>query len=86
VSARPVAPDVWRITTPLPFRPREVHAYLLRGAGGEWVLVDGGMDSEEAWSALGDGIRSVAGPVSSLAVHVVTHMHLDHIGLAGRIR
>jgi glyoxylase-like metal-dependent hydrolase (beta-lactamase superfamily II) len=58
-----------------------VHAYLLRDAAGRWVLVDGGAGTPEAWAALRDGVAVVAGGVDAIAVHVVTHMHLDHIGL-----
>lgn len=80
-----VAPDVWRITTPLPFRPRAVHAYLA-GLGRGYLLVDGGIDTDAAWAALDAGVRAVAGRWEHVAVHVVTHMHLDHLGLVHRVR
>lgn len=78
------APAVWRITTPLPFRPREVHAYLVELQGGRWMLVDGGMDSAAAWAALDAGVRERTG-WDRVRLHAVTHMHLDHLGLAARI-
>jgi glyoxylase-like metal-dependent hydrolase (beta-lactamase superfamily II) len=81
-----VAPGVWRITTPLPFRPRSVHAYLAATDGNAFLLLDGGIDTPAAWRALDDGVREVAGGWARVAVHVVTHMHLDHIGLARRVR
>jgi glyoxylase-like metal-dependent hydrolase (beta-lactamase superfamily II) len=84
-STEEVLPDVWRITVPLPFRPSRVHAYLARSAGGGWMLVDGGLDTPEAWSVLSTAVERIAG-WDQLSVHVVTHMHLDHIGLARRIR
>jgi glyoxylase-like metal-dependent hydrolase (beta-lactamase superfamily II) len=84
-NAARVARDLWRITTPLPFRPREVHAYLARLHGGGWMLVDGGLATEEAWAALGAGVREVAGGWRELRVHVLTHMHVDHVGLAARV-
>ncbi len=76
---------VWSITTPLPFRPREVHAYLVELQGGGWMLVDGGLDSEDAWASLDAGVGAHAG-WSEIRLHVVTHMHMDHIGLAARTR
>ncbi|HEV2736735.1 MAG TPA: MBL fold metallo-hydrolase [Longimicrobiaceae bacterium] len=84
---RPVllAPGVWRVTTPLPFRPRFVHAYLLR-AGEGWLLVDGGANTDEAWAELDEGVRAVAGSWEGVAAHLVTHMHLDHVGLTERVR
>ncbi|HSU15709.1 MBL fold metallo-hydrolase [Longimicrobium sp.] len=76
---------MWRITTPMPGRPPEVHAYLARLDAG-WMLVDGGLGTEEAWAALEAGVREAAGGWRSVSVHVVTHMHMDHVGLAARVR
>jgi glyoxylase-like metal-dependent hydrolase (beta-lactamase superfamily II) len=80
-----VAPGVWRVTTPLPFRPREVHAYLVVASRG-WWLVDGGARTEGAWEALDAGVRNVGLSWSTLRAQLVTHMHLDHLGLSGRVR
>jgi glyoxylase-like metal-dependent hydrolase (beta-lactamase superfamily II) len=82
----PIVPDVWRVSTPMPFRPRRVHAYLARLERGRWMLVDGGINTEEAWGALDSAVRGVAGGWDALVLHVVTHMHLDHVGLAARTR
>ncbi len=82
----PIRPGVWRITTPLGSRPRDVHAYLLELDAGRFVLVDGGANTEEAWTALDAGVREVAGAWERVRTHVVTHMHLDHLGLAARVR
>lgn len=84
-AATLVAPEIWRITTPLPFRPRTVHAYLVRSHG-EWLLVDGGVNTDEAWATLAAGVDQAAGGWERLARHLVTHMHIDHLGLAGRVR
>jgi glyoxylase-like metal-dependent hydrolase (beta-lactamase superfamily II) len=83
--APPAAPGIRRITTPLPFRPREVHAYLAALAGGGWMLVDGGLATDEAWAALDAGVREAAGGWDAVTLHVVTHMHMDHVGLASRV-
>jgi glyoxylase-like metal-dependent hydrolase (beta-lactamase superfamily II) len=80
-----VARDLWRISTPLPFRPREVHAYLARLEDGEWMLVDGGLATDEAWAALERGVGEAAGGWSAISLHVLTHMHVDHVGLAARV-
>ncbi|CAN5239494.1 MBL fold metallo-hydrolase [soil metagenome] len=80
-----VADGVWRLTTPLPFRPREVHAYLLQVEEGAFVLVDGGANTDDAWAALDAGVQEVAGQWQRVTAHVVTHMHLDHFGLARRV-
>ncbi len=84
MPAHLAAPDVWRITTPLPFRPREVHAYLVRLEAERWMLVDGGIGTDEAWAALEGGVGEAAGGWKGVGLHLVTHMHLDHVGLAAR--
>ncbi|HYW08192.1 MAG TPA: MBL fold metallo-hydrolase [Longimicrobium sp.] len=81
-----MAPDVWRITTPLPFRPRSVHAYLVRLGADRWMLVDGGLGTDDAWQALDAGVREAAGGWNAVCLHFVTHMHMDHLGLTARAR
>ena len=84
MHAHPAAPDVWRITTPLSFVPFQVHAYLVRLQAERWMLVDGGIGTDEAWEALDGGVREVAGGWNGVCLHVITHMHRDHVGLAAR--
>jgi glyoxylase-like metal-dependent hydrolase (beta-lactamase superfamily II) len=81
-----VAPGVVRVTVPLPFRPRTVNAYLVDHGGGRITLVDGGAGTAEGWDALDGAVRSIAGGWRAIALQVVTHMHVDHIGLVGRVR
>jgi glyoxylase-like metal-dependent hydrolase (beta-lactamase superfamily II) len=76
---------IHRISTPMPGRPPQVNAYLA-DCGGGWMLVDGGLNTDEAWAALHDGVRSIAGGWDRVRVHVVTHMHMDHVGLAARVK
>ncbi|HEX5871062.1 MAG TPA: MBL fold metallo-hydrolase, partial [Longimicrobium sp.] len=77
---------IHRISTPMPGRPPQVNAYLVRCADGGWMLVDGGLNTAEAWAALDQGVRAAAGGWDRVGVHVVTHMHMDHVGLAARVR
>jgi glyoxylase-like metal-dependent hydrolase (beta-lactamase superfamily II) len=63
-----------------------VHAYLAALDGGAWMLVDGGLNTDAAWNALEAGVRAAAGGWDAVRVHVVTHMHMDHVGLAPRVR
>jgi glyoxylase-like metal-dependent hydrolase (beta-lactamase superfamily II) len=70
----------------MPGRPPEVHAYLARLDGGGWMLADGGLGTDAAWAALEAGVAEVAGGWRAVSVHVVTHMHMDHVGLAARVR
>jgi len=70
----------------MPGRPTHVHAYLAELAGGRWMLVDSGLGTEDAWNALEAGVTDVAGGWDAVAVHVITHMHMDHVGLGARVR
>ncbi len=70
----------------MPGRPPQVHAWLAELPAGRWMLVDGGLGTADAWAALEAGVSEVAGGWSAVAVHVVTHMHMDHVGLAARAK
>ncbi|MBD0320304.1 MAG: hypothetical protein ICV87_08220, partial [Gemmatimonadetes bacterium] len=69
---------MWRITTPMPGRPSEVHAYIVRLEDG-WMLVDGGIGTEEAWSALDAGVGEAAGGWREVRLYLLTHMHFIFI-------
>lgn len=76
-----VAQGVLWARIPLPFRLDHVNVYFLDDGDG-WAVVDTGIDdwhAREAWDAL------LAGPLAGrrLTRLIVTHMHPDHIGLAG---
>ncbi|WP_266077748.1 MBL fold metallo-hydrolase [Haladaptatus caseinilyticus] len=70
-----------RLSIPTPFQIGPVNAYL---AGR--TLVDPGPGSEEAWTALLEGLeRHGVGPTEIDQV-LITHPHPDHFGLAARLR
>ena len=50
------------------------------------LLVDAGWDAAESWDALVAGLQTAGADVSDVAGVVVTHIHPDHYGLAGRVR
>jgi glyoxylase-like metal-dependent hydrolase (beta-lactamase superfamily II) len=79
-----VAPDIWRITLPLPFRLRAVHLYLVRGADG-YSLVDAGLDTQAARESFDDALQRLGVQHSQITRLYVTHMHPDHIGMSGRL-
>jgi glyoxylase-like metal-dependent hydrolase (beta-lactamase superfamily II) len=80
-----VAPGVHRVSVPLPFPPHEVAAWLIEGADGH-TLVDTGMDTPGARGALRDGAERLGVSPESLRRVVLTHAHIDHFGLASRVR
>src|SRR5688500_6848907 len=70
----------------MPGRPPQVNAYLVETGDGGWMLVNGGLNTDEAWAALDAGVRAAAGGWERIVLHVVTHMHMDHVGLAARVK
>lgn len=80
-----VAPGVHRLAVPLPFPPHEVAAWVIEGDEGH-TLVDSGLDTPTARGALRDAAERLGVTPGSLAYLVLTHAHLDHCGLAERVR
>jgi len=79
-------PDLWSIPVPIPRSPlRYVSAYALAVPGG-LGLIDTGWNSETSWSALTAGLADIGAAVSDVRGVLVTHLHPDHLGLAGRVR
>jgi glyoxylase-like metal-dependent hydrolase (beta-lactamase superfamily II) len=82
-----VRPGLWSIPVPIPNNPLRyvlVYAFELRGSG--VALVDAGWNTEDAWTALSDGLATAGGSMSDVRAVMVTHIHPDHYGLAGRVR
>jgi glyoxylase-like metal-dependent hydrolase (beta-lactamase superfamily II) len=78
--------DLWSIPVPMfgPLRYVSVYAFAL--AGGGLGLIDTGWESDEGWTALTSGLRSIGGAVEDVRGVLVTHLHFDHLGLANRVR
>ena len=82
-----VRPGLWSIPVPIPNNPlRYVLVYALELRGGGVALVDAGWNTDEAWTALSDGLSTAGGSISDVRAVMVTHIHPDHYGLAGRVR
>jgi glyoxylase-like metal-dependent hydrolase (beta-lactamase superfamily II) len=76
-----VAPGVHWIRLPMPYRLNHINVWALEDGDG-WTLVDTGVRTEEtaaAWQQL----LATAPFDRPLKRIVVTHMHPDHIGMAG---
>jgi len=65
---------------PLPFKPSHVNIWLLADDIG-WTVIDAGIDTADARDALLMVLDSVGRP--SINHVLVTHSHIDHVGLAG---
>ena len=81
-----VRPGLWSIPVPIPNNSlRYVFVYAFETAAGPY-LVDAGWNTDEAFAALGDGLAHAGFQLSDVQGVLVTHIHPDHYGLAGRIR
>lgn len=81
-----VRPGLWSIPVPIPDNPlRYVLVYAFELPNGV-ALVDAGWDCDEAWQALVAGVRTAGYDIADVRMVMVTHMHPDHFGLAGRVR
>jgi glyoxylase-like metal-dependent hydrolase (beta-lactamase superfamily II) len=82
-----VRPGLWSIPVPIPNNPlRYVLVYALELDGGGVALVDAGWNTDAAYQSLSDGLATAGGSVSDVHAVLVTHIHPDHYGLAGRVR
>ena len=77
-----VAPGVRRIAVPLPLALKIVNAYLVEGTAG-WALVDVGLHTEDAERVLRAAIAEAGIDIADVRRVFVTHVHPDHIGMAG---
>ncbi len=82
-----VRPGLWSVPVPIPHNPlRYVSAYAFALDGGGLGLVDCGWEHEAGWTALTDGLAGIGAGVADVRGVLVTHLHYDHLGLAGRVR
>ena len=80
-TMKEVMPGVHWIRMPLPFKLDHINLWALND-GKDWALVDTGMRNDETvrvWRDLLGGAREP----KALTRVFVTHMHPDHIGMAG---
>lgn len=61
---------------------RFTYAYALLATDGQILIIDPGTDSAEGWLALNAGLAMVNRSVADVSGIIVTHFHLDHLGLA----
>lgn len=87
---REPAPNVFRLVLPLPFEGLDrVNAYLLADDAG-CTLVDCGIwdtteDRDHGWDDLVEALAACDRTPDEVTRVVVTHPHIDHYGMAGRL-
>lgn len=81
-----VRPGLWSIPVPIPDNPlRYVLVYAFETDRGPY-LVDAGWNTEDAYRTLVAGLAEAGFDSKDVQGVLVTHIHPDHYGLAGRIR
>jgi glyoxylase-like metal-dependent hydrolase (beta-lactamase superfamily II) len=75
-----LAPGIHWIRMPIPFQLNHINVWLVEDGEG-WALVDTGINSGETKTVWAQAFAALGGrPVTRV---IVTHLHPDHVGLAG---
>ncbi|HET6914845.1 MAG TPA: MBL fold metallo-hydrolase [Acidimicrobiales bacterium] len=81
-----VRPGLWSVPVPIPNNPlRYVLVYVFETERGPY-LVDAGWNTDDAYQTLVQGLDQAGFAIGDVQGVMVTHIHPDHYGLAGRIR
>lgn len=71
------------ISIPTPFIIGPVNAFLIKSD--PLILVDTGPRTDDAYDALATALRREGLEIADIEVILITHGHIDHIGLLGRL-
>jgi glyoxylase-like metal-dependent hydrolase (beta-lactamase superfamily II) len=74
-----IAPGILWLRMPLPFDLNHINLYLIEDADG-YALIDTGIGTSKTESIWDELLESLDKPLTKV---IVTHMHPDHIGMAG---
>ena len=81
-----VTDGIYQLPVPLTNSPLgHINAYLIK-AGNGYLLVDTGWDNDEAFSSLEAQLAEIGARPEEITQIVITHIHPDHYGLAGRLK
>jgi glyoxylase-like metal-dependent hydrolase (beta-lactamase superfamily II) len=80
-----LAPGLYQLTIPMPFRLNHVHVYLVEADDG-FILIDTGVNTSEAFAGLKRKLDDLGLGFTAITQIVITHFHSDHCGQAARIR
>jgi glyoxylase-like metal-dependent hydrolase (beta-lactamase superfamily II) len=83
---RQILPGLVRFTVPFPGDPRRNVNSFIFAAGGEALLLDASWDVPEALENLETALEGNGLGLQAIGTVVITHLHPDHLGLAGRLR
>ena len=84
-----VREELWSAALPTGFPAPHVPytlAHLIRDAHGDVHLIDTSADTDDAWQALTAALAAIGSSLERVASVTITHLHLDHLGMAQRVR
>ncbi|MHC5795020.1 MBL fold metallo-hydrolase [Lacisediminihabitans sp. FW035] len=86
-QSEPVRDDVWALAQRMPggYLPYSL-LYLLRDSERGFHVIDPGWDSPDNWAGLTALLADLDASPTDIRSITSTHLHPDHIGLAGRLR
>lgn len=79
-----IAKGIYRISVPIPLEYSPVNVYFL--AGKIPTLIDAALNSPQVWEYLTREVQETGFELSDIKQILLTHGHIDHCGLTGRIR
>jgi glyoxylase-like metal-dependent hydrolase (beta-lactamase superfamily II) len=77
--------NFYRITLPMPYRLKHVHAYLL-AHDGDLALFDTGLNMPGAYETLEKDLASAGFSINDIRHIFLTHVHTDHCSMAGLLQ
>jgi glyoxylase-like metal-dependent hydrolase (beta-lactamase superfamily II) len=83
-----IIPGIHWIKMPIPLgdtAPAHVNIYLVRGTEG-YLLIDSGWNTDDSLATLNQSLAEIGTDIKDISRILVTHVHPDHYGMAGRIR
>ena len=81
-----IAQGIYQIKVSMSNSPlANLNCYLIEGSEG-WTMIDTGFFIKESFESLKAGLNDLKIDFTDIAAILVTHIHPDHFGLAGRIK
>ena len=80
-----ISPNLFMITLPMPFRLKHVHVFVL-AHDDRITLFDTGLNTPETVSIFEESLKAIQKTLRDVDRIFITHHHLDHCGMAGRIK
>jgi glyoxylase-like metal-dependent hydrolase (beta-lactamase superfamily II) len=77
---------IHQIKIPIPDNPlKHINCYIIEGRDG-WIMIDSGWYTEEAFNVLLKSLMDLGLTPKDISTIIITHIHPDHFGLAGKIK